>query len=132
MSELATYKILWVIYQLDPRHVFLPPYIFPVLWTHRSNQVISVHNNMNRRVEKSNQKSLLTRKKFQIAPWEKSCYSVVIDMKKCHLILLLPQNEKNLEHGGNTVCEKCWIYTGKLLKIFEKCSAISKIIYYYI
>lgn len=114
-------------YQLDCGEVFLPPQVFLVAGAKSSQAIVSVHEDMYNTVQQSMERSLTTWKmrvshmqinlqmSWEILPvhfvFKKNftCSKpdskppgeghdgVVIDMKKCHLAVLLPQDKEDLK-----------------------------------
>lgn len=85
--------------QLDCSEVFLPPQVLLVAGTEGSQAIVRVHEDVDNTVQQSMKGSLATWSKTDSKPPGEGHDGVMIDMKKCHLAVLLPQNkEDSVQH----------------------------------
>lgn len=97
--------------QLDCSEVFLPPQVLLVAGAKGSQAVVCVHEDMDNTVQQGVEGSLTTWCKPDSKPPGEGHDRVMIDMKKCHLAVLLPQDKEDcvphLDELGEIVKPAC-------------------------
>lgn len=85
--------------QLNGSEVFLPPQVLLIAGAHGSQTVVRVHDNMDDTVQQGVERSHTTWRKPNSKPPGEGHDGVMVDMKECHLAILLPQHkEDSVQH----------------------------------
>lgn len=82
------------LHQLQGGQVLLPPQILLHVRANGSQAIVRVHDNMDERVNKTNEERLSSGYIFDSCPPVEDHGAVVVDVEKCQLAVLFPQNEK--------------------------------------
>lgn len=83
-------------YHLEGGEILLPPDVLLVLWAHRRDHVVEVHDDMHEGVEESEEGRVTTWREFQAHPDREGHDSVVDYVQRRDLLVLLAQNEEEL------------------------------------
>lgn len=65
------------------------------LWPHSSQHVVSIHYDMNKRVDHTNEGAMTPRVVLGGPPGDHRHHRVVVHMQKCYLPFLLPDDEED-------------------------------------
>lgn len=97
-------------YKLNHLHgsqMLLPPKIFLILWSHGSQQVVGIHNNVDESVEDAKESRVSTRSELDTPPNSCRHDTVVNDMQICDLVKFFPHDEEELKRShGNLPSDK--------------------------
>lgn len=80
--------------QLQGGQVFLPPQVLLHVRANGSQAVVRVHDDVDKRVDEADEERLSTGYVFDSSPPVEDHGAVVVDVKKCQLAILFPQNKK--------------------------------------
>lgn len=96
-------------HHLQTSQVLFPPEVLLILRAHRGQHVVEVHDYVNERVQESEEGAMAARRELQAHPDGERHYPVMDHVKRRHLLILLPQDEKELEgkHGRESPWHSC-------------------------